>query len=89
MKVVDVRTPEEYAGGHVPGAVNIPYDEMGRRFGELGPITTPLLLYCRTGHRSGIAIQTLREHGFTQLYDLKSYDFWYVPGPSPATRRLS
>jgi len=76
VKVVDVRSPAEFGEGHVSGAVNIPYDEMGRRFAEIGPVTTPVLLYCRTGRRSGIAGRTLREKGFTQLYDMKSYDAW-------------
>jgi len=84
VKVVDVRTPAEFAAGHVPGAVNIPYDEMERRYGELGPKSTPLLVYCRTGHRSGIAIKTLREHGFETIYDLKAYDRWVQSGTSQA-----
>lgn len=82
VKVVDVRTPAEFAAGHVPGAVNIPYDQMELRYAELGPTSTSLLLYCRTGHRSGIAIQTLRTHGFAQLYDLRSYDLWVRSEPS-------
>ncbi len=81
VKVVDVRTPAEFAAGHVPGAVNIPYDEMERRYGELGPATTKLLLYCHSGRRSGIAIQTLRAHGFDQLYDLRSYELWVRSEP--------
>jgi len=76
VKVVDVRTPAEFAAGHVPGALNIPFDEMARRHGEIGPPSTPILIYCRTGHRSGIAGQTLREKGFTRIFDLKAYDLW-------------
>ena len=84
VKVVDVRTPAEFSAGHIPGAVNIPYDEMEQRYGELGPASTPLLVYCRTGHRSGIAIKTLREHGFDRIYDLKAYDLWVQSEPGPA-----
>ena len=76
VKVVDVRTPAEFNKGHVPGAVNIPYDEVERRAGELGPSTTPLLLYCQSGHRSEIAIRTLKGKGFTRLYDLRAYQNW-------------
>jgi len=82
VKVVDVRTPAEFAAGHVPGAVNIPYDEMERRYAELSPTSTPLLVYCRTGHRSGIAIKTLHEHGFDHIYDLRAYDLWVQSEPS-------
>jgi len=81
VKVVDVRTPAEYAAGHVPGAVNVPYDEMERRYGELGPPTTPLLLYCHSGRRSGIAIRMLKQKGFTRLYDLQAYERWVPPEP--------
>jgi rhodanese-related sulfurtransferase len=86
ITVVDVRTPAEFDTGHVPGAVNIPYDEMARRYGKLGPPSTPLLLYCSTGRRSGLAITTLRGKGFTQLYDLQSYDNWVLADAAPATR---
>jgi phage shock protein E len=81
VKVVDVRTPAEYAAGHVPGAVNIPYDEIGRRSAELGPAETPLVLYCHSGRRSGIAVRTLSEQGFTRLYDLGAYEKWVSSEP--------
>jgi rhodanese-related sulfurtransferase len=86
ITVVDVRTPAEFASGHVPGAVNIPYDEMARRYGELGPPSTAVLIYCKTGRRSGLATTTLREKGFTQIYDLQSYDNWVLVDAAPAVR---
>jgi phage shock protein E len=86
IKVVDVRTPAEFATGHVPGAVNIPHDEMTRRYGELGPASTPVLTYCKSGRRSALAIATLRDKGFTQLYDLQSYDNWALAEATPAAR---
>lgn len=81
VKVVDVRTPAEFAAGHVPGAVNVPFDQIGARAGELGPSSTPVLLYCRTGRRSGIAAQTLKGKGFTRVYDLQAYDRWIASEP--------
>ncbi len=81
VKAVDVRTPQEYAAGHVPGAVNIPYDQMGERYAELGPPTTPLVLYCHSGRRSGIAVQTLKSKGYSQLYDLQAYQRWVDSEP--------
>lgn len=75
-KVVDVRTPGEFASGHVPGAVNIPFDELPRRASEIGPTSTPVVLYCRTGRRSGIAADTLQKAGFSKLYDFKSVTAW-------------
>lgn len=76
VKVVDVRTPAEFAAGHVPGAVNIPHDQMAARHAEVGPPSTPVLLYCRTGRRTAIAAQALREKGFSRIYDMQSYDRW-------------
>lgn len=76
VAVVDVRTPEEFATGHVPGAVNIPHDQMAARHGEIGPPSTPVLLYCRSGRRSGIAAGTLAEKGFTAVWDMGTYQAW-------------
>ena len=76
VKVLDVRTSEEFAEGHLPGAVNIPYDELPKRLAEVGPPSTPVLLYCASGRRSAVAARTLRSSGFQALYDLKSYERW-------------
>ncbi|HUH13946.1 MAG TPA: rhodanese-like domain-containing protein [Longimicrobiales bacterium] len=62
---VDVRTPEEFAAGHVEGALHIPYDQMEARWRELEPHAEgTLVVYCRTGRRSGIALDVLRSKGF-------------------------
>lgn len=81
VKVVDVRTPAEFAAGHVPGASNIPHDQIANRHAELGPPSTPVLLYCRTGRRTAIAAQALRERGFSTIYDLQSYERWTASEP--------
>lgn len=65
---VDVRTPEEYASGHVAGAINIPHDQMEARWQELAAHRDrPIVLYCRTGRRSELAIEVLEDHGFARL----------------------
>lgn len=65
---VDVRSPQEYAAGHVEGAINIPHTELAWRWRELEEHQDdPVVLYCRTGRRSGIAYDILREQGFRQL----------------------
>lgn len=74
--VVDVRTPQEYAAGHVEGAINIPFDELPRRAAEIGPPTTPIVLYCRSGHRAGIAAAALRAAGYARLWDAQRFDTW-------------
>ncbi len=81
VKVIDVRTPAEFAAGHVPGAVNIPHDQVAARHAEVGPPSTPVLLYCRSGRRTAIAAQALREQGFSSIYDMQSYDRWVASAP--------
>ncbi len=75
-KVVDVRTPQEFASGHVPGAINIPYEEIGKRTTEIGPPSTQVVLYCRTGRRSAIAADTLKKAGYQNLSDMQSVTSW-------------
>jgi rhodanese-related sulfurtransferase len=81
VKVVDVRTPAEFATGHVPGAINIPHDQMAARHAEVGPPSTPVILYCRSGRRTQVAAAALREKGFDTIYDLQSYDRWVESEP--------
>ena len=69
--LVDVRTPEEYRNGHVPGAINIPVQELDRRLAELsGYRDTELVLYCESGMRAGYAERMLQQQGFTQIRSL-------------------
>jgi rhodanese-related sulfurtransferase len=68
--VIDVRTPEEFASGHVTGAVNIPVEaaDFSDRIGELDPKAS-YLVYCRSGRRSAIAADIMDEAGFTDVVD--------------------
>ena len=69
--ILDVRTPEEYAEGHVPGAINIPHDKLaGRAVELLGNRDKDVVLYCRTGRRAALAAETLKANGFTKLLHL-------------------
>jgi phage shock protein E len=76
--VLDVRTPEEYAAGHLPGAVNIPHDQLAGRLGELsGARERDIVVYCRTGRRSAEALGVLDDAGFKRLFHLKGdYTRW-------------
>jgi phage shock protein E len=68
---IDVRTAEEYAAGHVSQAVNIPYEEITRRIGEVTTDQDALIyVYCRSGRRSGIAEEALREAGFSNVVNV-------------------
>lgn len=61
--VVDVRTPEEFKGGHFPKSRNIPLDQVSRRLEELKRLGKPLILVCRSGTRAGIARRLIRAEG--------------------------
>jgi len=61
--VVDVRTPEEFMGGHVANSVNIPLLEIPYRLEEVNHLIKPLILCCASGNRSGHAAQFMTELG--------------------------
>lgn len=77
--VIDVRTQEEYAAGHVPGALLIPYDQIADRLAEI-PAGRPLVLYCRSGRRSGVAEAVLAEHGIAARQLDGSWLAWEAAG---------
>lgn len=62
--VLDVRSAEEFASGHVPGAVNVPYDQVAAHIDDLGP-TREVVVYCERGPRALKAFAVLRDAGFT------------------------
>ena len=79
--VLDVRTPREFASGHVAGAENVDVQAPDFRaqieaLGQQGVIAPerPVYLYCRSGNRSGIAARMLREMGFAKAYNVGGYD---------------
>mgnify|MGYP003489136895 FL=1 len=70
LYVLDVRSPEEYASGHVPGAINIPYDQIASRMAEV-PKDQDVVLYCKSGRRAGIAAEVLAGQGYERLQHLE------------------
>ncbi len=66
--VVDVRTPQEYAEGHLDNAVNFPLSDLDKHFKDIDKDKV-IVLYCRSGNRSGKAYQYLQSQGFTQLHN--------------------
>ncbi len=70
--ILDVRTPEEFAESHVPGAINISHDELADRMAEIdGARDAGLIVYCRSGRRAGIAEQLLLDQGFANVQHLE------------------
>jgi rhodanese-related sulfurtransferase len=76
LLVLDVRTPGEYAVGHLPGAVNIPHSELAARIADI-PRDRDIVVYCRTGARTRQALDLLKKAGFERLFHLKGdYTRW-------------
>ncbi|MDR7119618.1 rhodanese-like domain-containing protein [Rheinheimera soli] len=72
---IDVRTVEEYKAGHLEGAINIPYDEIEQKISAVSvDKTADIQLYCRSGRRSGIALETLRGLGYSKVTNAGSYE---------------
>jgi|YNPBryulayer2012_1023412.scaffolds.fasta_scaffold42768_1 rhodanese-related sulfurtransferase len=83
--LVDVRTQEEYRSGHIPGALNIPVDTIGAK-----PPTPQkdalIILYCRSGNRSGTAKRVLEQAGYTRVVNFGPVSRWpkkLVTGMNP------
>ena len=69
--LIDVRSPQEFASGHLEGAVNIPYDQILQRTASIEGMdkSCELLLYCQSGARSAIACSLLAQQGFERVID--------------------
>jgi len=72
--IVDVRTPEEYASEHFPNAINIPLDQVAQRINEFKEMPKPVVAYCRTGNRSGIAVSILMQNGINDAINAGGLD---------------
>ena len=69
--ILDVRSPGEYARGHIPGAVNIPHNELVERLAELpAEKSAEVVVYCHSGPRAWRAERMLQENGFSSVQDL-------------------
>ncbi len=80
--LVDVRSPAEYRSGHIPGAINIPYQQIERSLKRLPP-GRDIVLYCKSGIRDRIARRHLGRLGYRRVFSFCSYTRWkgkLVPG---------
>lgn len=87
--ILDVRSPEEYKAGHIPGAINIPHDQVGSRLSEISSHKNKeVVLYCRSGRRVAIAADILQSAGFSKLLHLDGdmYD-WQSNGKLPVVKQ--
>lgn len=85
--VLDVRTPAEYAAGHIPSAVNIPIDDLRTRLAEL-PHERPIVTYCEVGQRGYLATRILMQAGFTVANLGGGYKTYLLHAPTRLARRL-
>ena len=68
--ILDVRRPDEYAEGHIPGAINVPNEEIGTaEISELPDKAQMILVYCRSGRRSKEASEKLVKLGYTNIVE--------------------
>lgn len=79
--LLDVRSPEEFADGHIEGAINIPHTEVEGRMAEIVAQTgedgsRPIVVYCRSGRRSGLAKEVLVQHGLLRVTNLGGMTAW-------------
>ncbi|MCF2857940.1 rhodanese-like domain-containing protein [Pseudoalteromonas sp. SMS1] len=77
FKIVDVRTPEEFAAGHIKGAINIPYDQIEAQSAKLETLKSDtLVVYCRSGRRASIFEGILQKRGFKLKHLEGDYLAW-------------
>jgi rhodanese-related sulfurtransferase len=79
--LIDVRTPGEFAGGHIANAINISVETLAGQLAQI-PTDRPVIVYCRSGNRSSQAANILRRAGYTQVYDLGGIIRWQAEGYS-------
>jgi rhodanese-related sulfurtransferase len=85
LQLIDVRTAAEYAQGHLAKAKLIPLQELDQRLAEIDK-SKPVLLYCRSGHRSGNALKILQGKGYTEAKHIEGgINAWQAAG-LPVTR---
>jgi rhodanese-related sulfurtransferase len=78
--VVDVRTPEEFRGGHIPGAINVPYDQVASRAAELSG-EHGVAMYCMKGPRARLGEQALLQAGRKDVLHLEGgFSAWAAAG---------
>lgn len=75
-QLVDVRTPEEFAMSKLPGAINIPLQDIDRVGESMLDKDRPVIVFCRSGQRSHMAMQILLSQNFGEVYNLGSYMAW-------------
>ena len=87
VQLIDVRTPEEYAAGHIAGSVNMNIydDDFAAQFGKLDK-NRPVLVYCAKGGRSADAAEQIAKAGYPQVFDLVGGFIAWKDAGKPVTK---
>lgn len=85
--LIDVRTPEEYADGHLPNAINIDWsnDMFSKQVATLDK-SKPVFVYCHSGRRSSAAAKAMRKAGFIEVYELQDGIVGWEEDKLPTTK---
>ncbi|MFR4383649.1 MAG: rhodanese-like domain-containing protein [Phascolarctobacterium sp.] len=76
--LLDVRTHEEFADGHIPGSILLPYDAVAQKAATmLTDKNKAIIVYCRSGRRSAIAADSLRQLGYKHVRDFGGINRWH------------
>jgi phage shock protein E len=67
--LLDVRSVMEFEGEHIEGAINIPLDVVESRIKEIAQMPKPIVVYCLSGGRSGVATSILQQNGINESYN--------------------
>lgn len=90
--LLDVREPDEYAAGHIPGAINIPRGMLEFRMSAAPELTArdlQIMLYCKSGGRAALAAATLLDMGYLKVESLAGgFDSWAAAGHPVARPQL-
>ncbi len=85
--VIDVREPDEFAEGRIPGSTLIPLGELAERTDEV-PTDKPVVMVCRSGNRSAEAVRLLQKAGFTNIHNMTGGMIaWTAEGYIPEAER--
>ena len=74
--LVDVRTPKEFARGSVPGAKNVPYEELLQRLDAFGTHDQSVIVFCESGRRAELAKVILVQQGWKEVHNMGSQRDW-------------
>lgn len=68
--LLDVRTPEEYREGHIPGSVNVPLQQIDKVTSAVADKDMTVFVYCRSGARSNQAVAFMKQMGYTEVHNI-------------------